>query len=105
MHPEVCDLSKIELIVAFRHELESFRIPLHHAVLDPVMHHFYVMTGADTADVGPALFGRQRREDRRELFYRRFVATDHQTVSDFQPPNSAASASIDIMNLLFLEVR
>src|SRR4029078_1544815 len=101
----VCDLSEVEPIVALRHELETFRIALHHAVLDSVMHHLHIMPSADTPDVGPALFRRQRREDRREIFHRRLVATDHQTVSDLQPPNTAAGTGIDIMKLFLLEVR
>jgi hypothetical protein len=104
MHPEVCDLCEVELVVAFRHQLEAFRISLHHAVFDSIMYHFHVMPGAHPADVSPALLGRQRGEDRRELFHRRLVTTDHQTVANGQAPNAAAGAGIDIVNLFLLEV-
>src|SRR5438445_11234601 len=104
MHPEVCDLCEVELVVAFRHQLEAFRIPLHHAVFDSIMYHFHIMPGTHSADVSPALLRRQRGEDRRELFHRCLVATDHQTVADGQAPNAAAGAGIDIVNLFLLEV-
>ena len=97
--------------------IKSFRIRSHHAVFDAVMHHFDEMPGAIGPAVQIALFGgavnffatrrafyvaaprRQRREQRIEVLHDIGVAADHHAIAAFQPPNAAAGADVDEMNV------
>src|SRR6476660_7425043 len=96
-------LRQIEAIVAFGHQLESFRIGLHQTVLDAVMDHFYVMACAVRPDMRPSRWRRERFESGSQSFDRRLVSADHQAIADLQSPHAPARTGIDILNPLRLQ--
>ena len=92
------NFSQIELELGGFQHLEAFAIRLQHAVLDAVVNHFNEMSCAAGADVSKAILRRQRLENRLELVDDRFFATDHQTVTFLQTPDTAAGAGVDEVN-------
>ena len=70
-------------------DLEPFRIRLHEAVLDPVVHHLREVARAGRAHVGVAVLGSERGEDRLEPVDRLILAAHHQAKADLQSPDAA----------------
>ena len=91
--PEIC--VEIEVVLGGVHDLEPLAVGLHEAVLDPVVHHLHEVAGTGRADMGPAVFGRERAEDRLEPFDGLVGAAGHQAEALLQPPDTARDADVD----------
>ena len=98
MAPQLGHRREIDLVLAFVHQLEAFRIGLHEAVLDAVVDHLHIMAGAVRADMQVAALGRQRPEHRLQAPAHVGLAAHHQTVALGQAPDPAARSGVDIMN-------
>src|SRR5260221_581972 len=102
--------------------VEAFGVRRHQAVFNSVVNHLYevactVRTAMQIAFFGGAggLFaawcavdvaaaGRQRFENRVEVFHHFVFAADHLAVAALQSPHAAAGANIDVVNALGLQL-
>jgi hypothetical protein len=75
---------------------------VHQAVLDAVVHHLRVVTGAVSAGVDePEVAGRlERVEDRLDLLDVGRFAADHQRVPVLATPDAAGHAAVDVADAL-----
>src|SRR3990170_1467444 len=108
MLPDVRYLRQVKPKFLFGfHDAKPFGKSLHHAILDPVMHHLDEMTGAMRTDVSPTLIccRSQRLKDGAQLFHDLRFATDHQAVSFLQAPDSSTCTAIQEINAFRLEQR
>src|ERR1700742_5141930 len=81
---------------------EAFRIGLHQAVPNSVMHHFDEVARARWSDMSPALIFRrcESLKDHSQSFDRLLVAADHEAIAFFQSPHAAGGAAVDEMKAL-----
>src|SRR5215211_1929495 len=109
LHPEVRDLSVVELVLAGVEEGEPFGVGLHDPVLHPVVDHLHVVPGTARPEVPPArpVLVRGRRgehvEDRGQAVYRLVGAPDHHAVADLEAPHAARGAHVHVVDPLRLE--
>src|ERR1043166_838975 len=97
MLPDMRDLSKIQLKFFSRpHDAEPLGKGLHHAILDSIMDHLDVMTGAMRTNMPPAFIrGRsQSLEDWTDVFHNIGLTANHQAVSLLQAPDAATCTTI-----------
>ena len=79
----------------FGHDLESFGICLHEAVLDAVVDHLDEVAGTGRSHMGVAALRSQRQERRFGHRHRLLGASDHQAVPLLQAPDTAGGARVD----------
>ena len=130
--PHLGDIGQIEVeALIFRqgvgalalHQFEALGISLHQAVLDAVVDHLHVVTGADRAGVDVAALGALIRgvaalgaleiaiargegiEQRLEMLEHGLLGADHHAVAALQAPHAAGSTHIDVVQALQLEGR
>src|SRR2546426_5116546 len=97
--PERRDRGEIDRVRARVHQLEALRVRLHESVLDAVVDHLHVVTGAVIADVQIAILRREREKDWLESRADVGFAADHQAVAFLQPPDPAAHARVDVVHV------
>ncbi len=94
----------VEVELAGVQQREALGERPHHAVLDAVVDHLDVVSGASRPDMQPArpvLFVRRRREcveDRRNDPDRLVVTADHHAVAVVQTPHAAGRADVDVVD-------
>jgi hypothetical protein len=94
---------QVELVVGLGQQLEAFAVGLEQAVLDAVVNHLDEMAGAAGADVGVAVLGRQRLEERLDAAEDVALAAHHQAETLLFPPDAATGADVEKVNALLAQ--
>src|SRR5947208_14433599 len=100
MVPQASELDEVETEGRGLEDFESLRIALQHRVFDPVVDHLGVVPGPGRAHVGVSLGGRERLEDRLDLFEDGLVAAHHQVEAHLEAPDASADTGIEKFQLL-----
>src|SRR5262245_51184041 len=84
----------------FGEQRKTFRISLHEAIFDSVVHHLYEVPCTGRPHVRPAVIGRRRQsfEYWTQSFNRRSSPTNHHAVSFSVSENTAARTDIQEFN-------
>ena len=104
MVPQLCNLVQIEREILRRvQNLIPLGVRLEHAVLDPVVHHLYVVPCSGGTNVGVAVWRRERPKNRLAMSERRRRGADHETITAFETPDAAARPDVDELDALGLK--
>src|SRR6185437_3122200 len=97
---------------------KTFRISLHHAVFNSVVHHLHKVSRAGGPTIQVTVFGgttqffatrsswniaasrSQRLKDRVKLLHHFFRAAEHHAITTFQAPDPTARANVAVVNAL-----
>lgn len=101
--PGSCDGLQVEIVAPLVEQLEPLAVGLHERVLDAVVHHFDVVTGACRPHAVVAVrAGSDGVEDGHEVVVRPLGAADHQGEPEFRAGGAARGATVEVREVVFL---